>query len=60
MKFRTLGHIAYNNEHYHTGDEIELSSAEAAPLLEVGAIEPMVMPFSKIQTNQSNQEPSHV
>lgn len=54
MKYRALGHINHNNEHYFTGDEIELSSTEAAPLLEVRAIEPLHKPYSKASAHQDN------
>lgn len=60
MKYRALGHINHNNEHYNTGDEIELSSAEAAPLLEVKAIEPLIKRFSKQASAESSEVSGNV
>jgi hypothetical protein len=48
MKYKALGPINHDGQHYNTGDQIELSNAEAAPLLEVKAIEPYHKPFGKV------------
>jgi len=60
VKYRALGHIDYNNEKYNVGDVIELSSAEATPLLEVKAIEPYHKAFSKASANESSMGDSNV
>lgn len=47
MKYKTLTNVHHDQVVYAKGDEIELSSVEAAPLLEAKAIEPLIKPFSK-------------
>lgn len=46
MKYKALTNIHHDNTHYAPGDEMELSGAEAAQLLDMGAIEPLVKPFA--------------
>lgn len=46
MKYKALGHIQHDGVHYYTGDEIELSSEEAKPLLEAKAVERFHKPFA--------------
>lgn len=46
MKYKALTNI-HHDEKYAIGDEIELTDAEAAPLLEAKVIEPSIKPFSK-------------
>lgn len=60
MKYRALGQINHDNVNYYAGDEIELSSAEAAPLLEVKAIEPFHKAFSKASANETSVGDSNV
>ncbi|KAB2928806.1 MAG: hypothetical protein F9K30_00220 [Dechloromonas sp.] len=60
MKYRALSRIDFNHQTYNTGDVIELSSAEAAPLLEVRVIEPFSKAFSKAAASQIDQEQQHV
>ena len=47
MKYKALTNINHDCMDYSIGDEIELSDAEAAPLLEAKAVEPSIKPFSK-------------
>lgn len=46
MKYRALGPINHDNVPYKPGDAIELSSDEAKPLLEAGAVEAFSKPFA--------------
>lgn len=45
MQFKCLVNVNHDNIFYPFGSEVELSDAEAAPLLEVKAIEPLHKPF---------------
>ena len=47
MKYRVIGQINHDGIVYKDGAEIELSNAEAEPLLGVKAIEPFIKPFSR-------------
>lgn len=60
MKYRVLTHLNHDNNHYDSGDEIELSSAEADPLLKCKAIEPLYKPFTKASTSQTSEGVSNV
>lgn len=60
MKYKALGHISHDNTHYYPGDEIELSSDDAKPLLEIKAIEPYIKPFSKGSTNDEKRRAGNV
>jgi hypothetical protein len=46
MKYKALTNI-HADVKYAIGDELELTEAEAAPLLEAKAIAPSIKPFSK-------------
>lgn len=47
MQYKATSHIKRNGLDYHAGDLLDLSTEEARPLLEAGAIEPFDLPFSK-------------
>ena len=47
MRYKAIRNIHHNNIKVTAGGAIELSDAEAKPLLEVKAIEPWAKPFSK-------------
>ena len=47
MKYRTLTTVYHDCVAYKIGDEIDLDDMEAAPLLEVKAIESSIKPFAK-------------
>lgn len=51
MQYRALGPIKHNGQRTEAGQIIDLSDAEAAALLESGAVEPVDLPYSgKTQT----------
>lgn len=60
MKYKALTNIHHNGDRVLFGNEIELSDAEAAPLLKSGAIEQVIKPFSKgfkkTEPHPNNQE----
>ncbi len=60
MKYRVLTHLNHNNDHYQADDEIELSSAEADPLLKCKAIEPLHKPFAKASASHTSEGVSNV
>ena len=47
MQYKATSHINHNGIDYHAGDPLDLSTEEASPLLEAGAIEPVDVPFAK-------------
>ena len=47
MKYKALTTVNHDCVIYEIGDEIDLDDAEASPLLEVKAVEPIIKPFSK-------------
>lgn len=48
MKYKVNRMINHNNGIYEEGNEVELSLKEARPLLECGAIEKIIKPFSQL------------
>lgn len=46
MQYRTTTPIKHNGTRFTEGELLDLSDAEAQQLLELGAIEPVDMPFS--------------
>ncbi len=60
MKYQVLTHLNHNNEQHNVGDEIELSSAEAAPLLKCNAIEPLHKPLFKASDNHTSEGAGNV
>jgi hypothetical protein len=47
MQYRVLEPIKHNALRLGASEIIDLTDAEAAPLLEVGAVEPVDLPYSK-------------
>lgn len=47
MRYKALTPINHDNTRYEIGDAMDLSDAEAAPLIESKAIEPFTKPFAK-------------
>ncbi len=47
MKYKVARNVSHNNMKYFEGEEVELSANEAKPLLECGAIEQIIKPFSQ-------------
>lgn len=57
MQFKCLVNVNHDNIFYPYGSEIELSDAEAAPLLECKAIEPLHKAF--MASNDASAVYSH-
>jgi hypothetical protein len=47
MQYKATSHIKHNADNYYAGDLLDLSTEEARQLLEVGAVEPVDLPFAK-------------
>lgn len=56
MQFIATSHIKRDGIEYHAGDLLDLSTEEARPLIEAGAIEPVDLPFAQqLNTPWGNQ-----
>lgn len=58
VKYKALGKIMHSNGIAQAGDIVEFSSVDAAPLLEVKAIEPYHKPFSAALKTLPGETPS--
>lgn len=46
MQYRALGPIKNNGRRFAAGEILDLTEADAAPLLEIQAVEPVHKPFT--------------
>jgi len=60
MKYLARTNVNHNQDLYPVGAEIELSSDEAAPLLECKAIEPLHKPFFKASEKPTSEGEANV